>query len=126
MQAKIVKYFIKSSPVGEVNMVLNDVCNIIDKEILDNPEIHQALREYFEMHKYHVKLPDGKMAMVSQIGRQNVIEATDDGQKAENFVYFDSKLGVKFSFDPHTLIATVQGEESDYPEQLDDQWKAYK
>jgi len=28
MQAKVIKYFIKNSPVGEVNMVLNDVKNI--------------------------------------------------------------------------------------------------
>lgn len=60
MQVKVVKYFIKASPVGEVNMVLKDVCNIIDKEILDNPEIHAAMREYFEQHKQHIKLPDGR------------------------------------------------------------------
>ena len=51
MQVKIVKYFIKSSPVGEVNMVLNDVCNIIDREILNNADIQTALKEYFETHK---------------------------------------------------------------------------
>ena len=33
MQIKIVKYFIKSSPVGEVNLILKDVFNIVDKEI---------------------------------------------------------------------------------------------
>ena len=78
------------------------------------------------MHKYHINLPDGRTAMVSEIGRQNPIAAEEEGEKPQNFVYFDSKLGVKFSFDPHTLVATVQGEESDFPEQLDDQWKAYK
>ena len=50
-QIKVVKYFIKSSPVGEVNMVLKDVCNIIDKEVLNTEEIKQALREYFEEHR---------------------------------------------------------------------------
>ena len=122
LQVKIVKYFIKSSPVGEVNMVLNDVTNIIDKEILENPDIHTALREYFEMHKQHIKLPDGRLAMVTQIGRQNPIAATEEGGKPEPFVYFDSKLGVKFSFDPSNLVATVHGTESDFPEQLDEQW----
>ena len=39
VQAKVIKYFIKSSPVGEVNLVLKDVCNIIDKEFIDSPEI---------------------------------------------------------------------------------------
>lgn len=50
-QIKVVKYFIKSSPVGEVNMVLKDVCNIIEKEILDSEDIKMALREYFEEHR---------------------------------------------------------------------------
>jgi hypothetical protein len=125
-QVKVVKYFIKSSPVGEVKMVLGDVCNIIDDEILNNEDIKNALREYFESHRQHVKLPDGKIALVTEIGRQNVIEATEEGGKPESFVYFDSNLGVKFSFDPLTLVATVQGSESDYPEQLDENWAEYK
>lgn len=41
-------------------------------------------------------------------------------------MYYDSKLGVKFMFDPATLIATVHGTESDFPEQLDEQWQTYK
>ena len=51
VQKKIVKYFIKSSSVGEVNMVLKDLCTIIDKEILGNEDIQTALKEYFELHK---------------------------------------------------------------------------
>ena len=51
IQKKIVKYFIKSSPVGEVNMILNDLCNIIDREILSNEDIQTALKDYFELHK---------------------------------------------------------------------------
>jgi len=39
IQKKIVKYFIKSSPVAEVNLILKDLCNIIDKEILSNEDI---------------------------------------------------------------------------------------
>ena len=69
MQKKIVKYFIKSSPVAEVNMILKDLCNIIDREILNNEDIQNALKEYFELHKQHIKLPDGRIAMVSEIGR---------------------------------------------------------
>ena len=126
MQVKIVKYFIKSSPVGEVNMVLGDVCNIIDKEIMNNPDIQNSLREYFEQHKQHIDLGDGKKALVTEIGRQNPIASEDESQPPNPFVYFDSKLGLKFSFDPSTLVATILGEESDFPEQLDDQWKAYK
>lgn len=101
---KVVKYFIKSSPVGEVNMVLKDVCNIIDKEVLASDEIKQALREYFEEHRQHIKLPDGRIAMITDMGRQNPI-ANEEGVTTADFVYFDSKLGVKFSFDPSTLTA---------------------
>ena len=124
MRIKIVKYFIKSSPVGEVNLILKDVFNIIDKEIVKNEDIQTALKEYFEMHKAHIKLPDGRLAMVTEIGRQNQIE-NEDGS-VQPFVYFDSKLGVKFTFDPHSMVATVHGDESDFPEQLDESWSSYK
>ena len=101
IQKKIVKYFIKSSPVGEVNMILKDLCNIIDREILANEDIKQALMEYFELHKQHIKLPDGRSALVTEIGRQNPMEGEDG--VSNPFVYFDSKLGIKFSFDPNTM-----------------------
>jgi hypothetical protein len=81
-QIKVVKYFIKSSPVGEVNMVLKDVCNIIEKEILDTEDIKMALREYFEEHRQHIKLPDGRIALVTDIGRQNPIVAEDGSTAA--------------------------------------------
>jgi len=37
--------------VAEVNMVLKDLCSIIDREILENEDIQNALKEYFELHK---------------------------------------------------------------------------
>ena len=60
--------------MGEVNLVLKDVFNIIDKEIAQTEDIQNALKEYFEQHKQHIKLPDGRLAMVTEIGRQNVME----------------------------------------------------
>ena len=64
--------------------------------------------------------------MVTEIGRQNAIEAEEEGAPSNPFVYFDSKLGIKFSFDPNTMQATVLGSESDFPEELDEQWASYK
>ena len=135
-QDKILKYFIKSSPVGEVNMIMKDVQNIVEREFHNNPEIKVALRDYFEQHRAHIKLPDDRVAMVSSIGRQNPIfeqqPPAEEGQEPPqptliaDFVYFDSKLGVKFSFDPQTLVAIVHGDTSDFPEQLDEQWATYK
>ena len=123
MQKKIVKYFIKSSPVAEVNMILKDLFNIIDREIINNEDIQNALKEYFELHKQHIKLPDGRIAMVTEIGRQN---AVGEEGNMNPFVYFDSKLGIKFSFDPEKLTAEIIGQESDFPEELDEQWASYK
>jgi hypothetical protein len=71
-------------------------------------------------------LPDGRTALVTEIGRQNAIVSDEEGVPPQPFVYFDSKIGVKFSFDPNTLIAQVLGTDSDFPEQLDEQWAAYK
>ena len=135
-QNKIIKYFIKSSPVGEVNMILQDVQNIVEREFADDDDIKLALRDYFEEHRQHIKLPDGRLAMVSSIGRQNPLyeeqQPAEEGEEApapklvSSFVYFDSKHGVKFSFDPKTLTATILGETSDFPEELDEQWLSYK
>ena len=125
MQNKIIKYVIKSSPVGEVNLILKDVSNIVDAEVMNSPDIKQALKEYFESHRQQIKLSDGRMAMVSELGRQNPISNEEDGT-TQDFVYFDQQLGVKFSFDPNTLQATIIGTESDYPEQLDEEWANYK
>ena len=101
-------------------MILADLTNIIDKDILLNEDIQNALKEYFELHKQHIKLPDGRIAMVSEIGRQNALPAEEDDKPANPFVYFDSKLGIKFSFDPNTMQATIVGETSDFPEKLDE------
>jgi hypothetical protein len=88
MQNKIIKYFIKSSPVGEVNLILKDVSNIVDAEVMNSPDIKQALKEYFESHRQQIKLSDGRMAMVSELGRQNPISNEEDGT-TQDFVYFD-------------------------------------
>jgi len=50
-------------------MILKDLCSIIDREILNNEDIQNALKEYFEQHRQHIKLPDGRIAMVTEIGR---------------------------------------------------------
>lgn len=44
--------------------------------------------------------------MVTEIGRQN---AVGEEGNMNPFVYFDSKLGIKFSFDPEKLTAEIIG-----------------
>jgi len=62
---KVVKYFIKNAPVGEVYDVLGDVKKICGEEALSNPEIRNSIREHLESHHVQVDLPDGGKAMIN-------------------------------------------------------------
>lgn len=53
---KVCKFFIKSSPVGELQDVLDDITNIIGQDFLQNTEIKEALRDYYETHKLHLRI----------------------------------------------------------------------
>ena len=74
---KVCKYFIKSSPVGELHEVLDDVGKVLggnnNQEFLQTPEIREALREYYESHRLHLQLANGQSVMVSGQGRQEPI-----------------------------------------------------
>lgn len=56
---KVINYFIKNSPVGEVYEVLGDVVKITGFEAIQHAKVKQAIRDHLEFHKTHVKLPDG-------------------------------------------------------------------
>ncbi len=68
---KVCKYFIKSSPVGELHEVLDDITKVFGghSDYLSTPEIKESLREYFEAHRLHVKLPNGTIGLVAAMGR---------------------------------------------------------
>lgn len=69
---KVCKYFIKSSPVGELHEVLDDVGKVLgSSEFLSTPEIKDTLREYYESHKLNLHFPNGQTALVSVHGRQD-------------------------------------------------------
>lgn len=70
---RVVKFFIKSSPVGELSDVLEDISNIIGQDFLTNDDIKQALRDYYEQHKIQLSFPDGTQVLVTQEGRQEPI-----------------------------------------------------
>ena len=72
---KVCKYFIKSSPVGELHEVLEDITKVFsgNAEFLQTPEIKESLREYYEAHRLHVHFPDGQTAIVAPLGRQEPI-----------------------------------------------------
>jgi hypothetical protein len=56
---KVCKFFIKNSPVGELQDILEDISNIIGHDFLQNKDIKEALREFYESHKLHLQLDDG-------------------------------------------------------------------
>jgi len=89
---KVINYFIKNAPVGEVHEVLADVAKIVGLQSLNHDKVKEAIRNHLEEHKSHVKLPDGRLAMINSSERQ---ENTPEG----HFSYFDRKLNVKFQFD---------------------------
>lgn len=72
---KVIKYFIKSSPVGELHEVLDDIAQVLggSHEFLQHQDVKDALREYFESHKIHLHFANGTTAMVSAQGRQEPI-----------------------------------------------------
>ena len=50
---KVIKFFIKNSPVGEIQDILEDLSNIISTghEFVNDKQIKEALREYYELHR---------------------------------------------------------------------------
>jgi hypothetical protein len=71
---KVCKYFIKSSPVGELHEVLDDIGKVLgSQDFLSTPEIKDALRDYYETHKLHVTFSDGRTAVVAPMGRQEAL-----------------------------------------------------
>jgi hypothetical protein len=71
---KVCKYFIKSSPVGELHEVLDDIGKVLgSNDFLQTQDIKDQLREYYEAHKLHLTFGDGTTALVSAHGRQEPI-----------------------------------------------------
>jgi hypothetical protein len=63
---KVIKYFIKSSPVGEVKDVLDDIATIVgNADFLQQADIKAALRDHYESHMKHMTLPDLGKAIIT-------------------------------------------------------------
>ncbi len=68
---KVCKYFIKSSPVGELHEVLDDIGKVLgSNDFLSSQDIKDQLRDYYETHKLHLHFANGQTAIVSAHGRQ--------------------------------------------------------
>lgn len=94
---------IRVSPAGEMKDVLLNIKTILGTEenLIHNPEIILAMRKWYESHRQHVALPNGKVAIVT---------ASGNASQADDFTYYDGVLGLTFSFDPFTYPFTQMGE----------------
>jgi hypothetical protein len=117
---KVVKYFIKNAPVGEVYDVLGDVKKITGEEGVNNPEVRNAVREHLEQHHCQIDLPEGNKAMVNFCERQE-----DQG---DNACYYDRQRNLKFMFDPLDASTAVMCEDQvdENAPQLDEAWANYR
>lgn len=59
------------------------------------------MRKWYETHRQHIILPNGKVAIVTSTG---------NASQADDFTYYDSTLGLTFSFNPFTYPFTQMGE----------------
>lgn len=95
---KVIKYLLKSSPVGEVHDVIQDLSTLVGMDTLKSPEIQQALKEYFETHLQQV-----------QVGEERCLVTPSNSQPSEDnvFRYYDQAKNIIFSYDPYTLEGTL-------------------
>eukprot|EP00345_Euplotes_harpa_P015358 CAMPEP_0168335696 /NCGR_PEP_ID=MMETSP0213-20121227/11074_1 /TAXON_ID=151035 /ORGANISM="Euplotes harpa, Strain FSP1.4" /LENGTH=297 /DNA_ID=CAMNT_0008340695 /DNA_START=13 /DNA_END=906 /DNA_ORIENTATION=- len=110
---KALHYFIRESNVGELKFVLEDIGSILgNKDFLQDAEIVEALRGYYESHLSHHELPNGTQVVVTAHGRrepENHKAAEGEGEEEQSpsanpaeFVYVDAAKNVKFSLDVTT------------------------
>ena len=102
-QTKVVKYFIKNAPVGEVYDVLGDVKKICGEEICSHPDVRNSIREHLETHHVQCDLPDGGKAMINLSERQE--------NQGDFVCYYDRQRNVKFMFDPLDISTCVMCED---------------
>ena len=70
---KVVKYFIKNSPVGELNDILEDISTMIGHDFLTQPDIKNALRDYYEAHLQHVQVGDRVFMVDSKLRQEPIV-----------------------------------------------------
>ena len=72
------KYFIKNSPVGELQDVIKNLKVISGDTYFDTGLMKESLREYYESHRIQIKLPDGRQVMVNEMWRQDPIQPSEE------------------------------------------------
>lgn len=98
---KALKYLIRVSPAGEIQDVIHHLSTLAGslEALQQSEEIVATLRKWYETHRYHIPLPDERVALVTAGGNAGSDESNGD------FLYYDNNLKLTFSFNPFTLEA---------------------
>lgn len=64
----------------------------------------KALKTWYETHKYHIMLPDGRTALVTA---QGCISTCEEPNPIDWFQYYDDLLQTCFAFDPITQASSI-------------------
>lgn len=97
-QVTAMKFLVKQSPVCEVDDIVDFLSTLIGSRdlLLQSENVMKAFKKWYETHRFHIVLPDGRKAMVTAQG--NCAEESDDPK--DMFQYYDSTLQLVFKFDP--------------------------
>ena len=91
-------FIVKQSPVCEVKDIVHFLSTLVASQdlLVQSSDIMNAFREWYETHRYHIVLPDGRKVMVSS--------KEHSGQKSKHprdlFTYYDFAQQLVFKFDP--------------------------
>lgn len=126
-KVKALHYFIKEATVGELNYIIEDISNILgSKDFINEPEVIDALRTYYESHLTHHTLPEGTEVLVTEKGRREAEghkEAEGEGEteatesKPTEFTYVDEGRNTKFTLDVTTGECKLIDQSQKHPDE---------
>lgn len=91
-KAKVVRYFLKNTPVGEQNEVVKDLEKILGHEAVHNEVFADYLTEHLAEHGAVIN-HEGTNLMLTTLGRNG-------------FTFFDPKVSATFDVNPYDLTAS--------------------
>ena len=68
---EIVKYVIKSSPIGHLPQALDNLRNLIGKEIIESTPIQDEIKNYEEQHFQSLKVNDDTKIVISTFNKED-------------------------------------------------------
>ena len=125
-KTKALHYFIREATVGELNYIIEDIGSILgNQDFMQEKEIVQALRGYYESHLTHHTLPGGQEVVVSETGRREEQKEGegDEEHKETEFVYVDEARNIKFKLDVTNGVCKVIDDSHKNPDEAVQKFK---